>query len=75
MRFLELEFSSQCEPTKEATRNVADRVCPLDNSIFGEMWDIEVRDQSKNQMRYEVADTNGPQEFHTDSSYLTDANG
>ena len=54
---------------------MADRICPLEESIFGKMWDIEVRDQRKKQTRYEVADTNGPQEFHTDSSYLTDANG
>ena len=65
----------KCAKTKEATRAAADRICPLHESIFGEMWEIEARDQTKNLTRFEVADTNGPQEFHTDASYLTDANG
>ena len=65
----------KCDPTKATTLAAAAKIGPLDHSIFGTLWEVEAKDQSKNQTRYDVTDTTGPQEFHTDGTYLSDANG
>ena len=68
-------FYLKCEGTKSATITAAERISPLYDSIYGKMWEVQVKDQTKNQTRYDLTDTNGPQDFHTDATYLKESNG